>query len=421
MSSGHSGRMGAARRTRPAVLLWVVGLALAITLVAAAPATIFAQEELPKQYYVIEDESGKTILETGIVVHVGDIFIDSENDKYEVFEVIGLRARARVTGLEPVEAAGNGAEGAPPEAVAAQAGGSKPLVAIYHTHSDESYIPTDGTSSIDGHGGIYAVGASLAMAAKKAGLDATQDTALHNPHDAAAYDRSRRTALQLLKDRPTILLDVHRDSAPLTAYETTVASTLVTKVMIVVGRANPTENANLGVAKSLKAALDQKFPGLVKGIFMAMGKYNQDLYPRAILLEFGGENNPRSEAEAAARFVGETLPGFLTGQLASGSVGGASAQGGGFLTALAWILGLVLVGGAAFLFINAGNWPEARRKLRQMWSTEMASFFGRFRWARRANPVRGSAFGSAGPPGGTAGRRRLFRRRKRNRPPTQEP
>ena len=31
-------------------------------------------------------------------------------------------------------------------------------VAIYHTHSAESYVPTDGRSSIRGNGGIFKVG-----------------------------------------------------------------------------------------------------------------------------------------------------------------------------------------------------------------------------------------------------------------------
>ncbi len=408
-----------ARLAMSVTLTVTVGLMLAGGPAAgAATAPPFGQEELPRQYYTVEDESGRVILQTGLYVNVGDVFIDSDNRRFEVFEVIGLRARAREVGREPVEAGltGTGYAGAAPEAVSAQTSGGKPLVAIYHTHSDESYIPGDGTSSIDGHGGIYAVGTALALAAKKGGLDATQDPALHNPHDAAAYDRSKRTATQLLKKRPTLLLDVHRDSAPVSAYETTVADALVTKVMIVVGRGNPTESANLGVAKSLKAALDQKFPGLVKGIFMAVGKYNQDLYPRALLLEFGGENNPKAEAEQAATFVGQTLPSFLKGQSTGSSLGGGAAmQNTGFLTALAWILGLVLVGGAAFLFINAGNWPEARQKLRQLWSTEMASFFGRFRWARgRALAGRRESTGE-----GTSDGRRPFRRRKRNRQPVR--
>ena len=411
------------RHPRPLAFVAVTGLVLALALIMSLPVPVFAEDELIGQYYTVQDEAGKVILETGMKVNIGDVFIDGDNNRYEVFEVIGLRAKARVVGREPVEAF---EDETPPansrarlwetvkgwgRAVAAQTtGGGKPLVAMYHTHSDESYIPTDGASNKEGRGGIYAVGASLAMGLKQAGADVIQDPAVFSPHDSGAYDRSRRTAVQLLKRRPTMLLDVHRDAAPRSAYETNVANTLVTKVMIVVGRANPTESANLGVAKGLKAALDSKFPGLVKGIFMAVGKYNQDLYPRALLLEFGGENNPRSEAEAAAKFVGQTIPGFLKGHPTSGSVGGSTAgQNSGFLTALAWILGVTLVGAAGFLFINSGNWPEARKKLRQMWSTEMASFFGRLRWARRGRENR-EALGPEP---------RTFRKRKRNRQPNR--
>ena len=36
----------------------------------------------------------------------------------------------------------------------------------------------------------------------------------HDPHDAMAYDRSRRTAAELLKKNPIALLDIHRDAVP---------------------------------------------------------------------------------------------------------------------------------------------------------------------------------------------------------------
>jgi stage II sporulation protein P len=384
-------------------LIAAVGLACVLTLLFL-PGTAHAEEELYGGFFVITDEVGRSLLETGMTVNVGDSFIDKDNRRYEVVSVTGLTARARFAGIEPMaeswevpgpwwrKVLSRGAVGA---------AARKPIIGIYHTHSDESYVPTDGSSSKSGQGGIYAVGRAMAEAIKKSGATAEHDPSVHSPHDAAAYDRSRRTVAQLLKRQPAMLIDVHRDSAPREAYETTVAGETVTRAMIVVGRQNPSMAANLAVAKNLKTFLDAKLPGLVKGIFMAQGKYNQDIYPRAILLEFGAESNPRGQAEAAARLVGENLSAFL-GQAGGGRGSAAATEGRGLLTALAWIVGLTLIGGAAFLFINAGNLPEARRKLRQLLSTDLAGFLGRRAWVTAKPPTPGH---------------RPFRRRKRNRPP----
>ena len=51
----------------------------------------------------------------------------------------------------------------------------------------------------------------------------------------------------------------------------------MTKVQIVLGRTNPNLKANEAFAKQVKAVVDKKYPGLIKGIFYGDGKYNQDL------------------------------------------------------------------------------------------------------------------------------------------------
>ncbi len=45
------------------------------------------------------------------------------------------------------------------------------------------------------------VGKSLAASLTQKGVKAIHSTTSHDPHDGGAYDRSRRTLVQLLKDR----------------------------------------------------------------------------------------------------------------------------------------------------------------------------------------------------------------------------
>ena len=107
-----------------------------------------------------------------------------------------------------------------------------------------------------------------------------------NPHDINAYSRSRRTSVQALKDTPEAIFDIHRDSAPLSAYMTTINGVETAQVMIVIGRSNPNMNANLEFARQIKATADKIYPGLMRGIYMGRGDYNQDLYPRALPVSY---------------------------------------------------------------------------------------------------------------------------------------
>lgn len=133
---------------------------------------------------------------------------------------------------------------------------------MYSTHSDESYEPTDGTSSKTQDAGIYDVGDALKKNLEERGIQVTysQDTFL--PHDAGAYRRSRSTAEELLKQAPAALLDLHRDGIPdPSEYEHQLEGQDVTKVRLLVGRSNANADANRAFAKEIKAVADEKYRG----------------------------------------------------------------------------------------------------------------------------------------------------------------
>jgi stage II sporulation protein P len=180
-------------------------------------------------------------------------------------------------------------------------------VGIYHSHSDESYTPTDGSSSQRGNGSIYEVGAVLANSLRDNGISVFHSTNRHDPHDVNAYFRSRRTVFQLLKQQPDALLDIHRDSAPAASYIASVNGILAAKVMLVIGRQDPHMNVNMAFARELRDETNRLYPGLIKGIFIAHGNYNQDLYPTALLVEIGTETVRRSLADNSAHVLADAL------------------------------------------------------------------------------------------------------------------
>lgn len=288
-------------------------MALGLFLLGLAGNAIAETELPPGKYFSLVDEKNRVINQTGIKVYPGDIYIAADNSRYRVVEVVATTARCTYQGKESMpnfkEVMNSAYLGR--EAVPVITNNKKPTVAVYHTHSDESYVPSDGKESIDGNGGIYDVGDTFVQELKKQGFNVIHNQNNHNPHDINAYSRSRKTASSLMKKMPDAIIDVHRDATPPGEYQTKVKGKDATKVKLVVGRTNPNSKTNLEFAKRLKVAMDNKTPGLSAGIFMGKGDYNQDLSPRSMLIEVGAHTNSKKEAEEGIKLFAEVLPSVL--------------------------------------------------------------------------------------------------------------
>lgn len=337
-------------------------LLISLVLLLSVPTLALGeQEEAPRgKYYTLVDDNNNIVHQTAIKVHPGDEYISSDNSRYKVVEVIGETARCVYQGKERMPALNYSSEkkawifqdkSIPVES------GKKPTIAVYHTHSDESYIKGDGTESVEGNGGIYDVGKMFADKLRELGFEVIYSDANHNPHDINAYNRSRRTAMQLIrKSSPDVVVDVHRDAVPANQYQIEVKGQEATKVKLVIGRTNPNMKTNLEFAKQIKAAMDKKAPGLSNGIFMGKGDYNQDLSPRSILIEVGSHTNSKEEAEKGAELFASTLPvvlGFSNqGEAAAKPMSDSGSSGAG--TAILIILVVVGVAAAGYYLLNKG-------------------------------------------------------------------
>ena len=337
----------------------IILLALCLSISSGAA---LANSELPAgQYYTLINENNQMIHQTGLEVNIGDEYISADNSRYRVTAVHGLTASCKYLGEEimPIleysyqQQAWIFETGEVPVMSA-----KKSTVAVYHTHSDESYVPTDGTESIAGRGGIYDVGQTLVQQLKKLGFNVEYSENNHNPHDVNAYTRSRRTAASLLKKNPDLILDVHRDATPAEQYQAEVKGEEVTKIKLVIGRQNPKMNTNLEFAKRVKALMDKQEPGLSNGIFMGKAAFNQDLHPRALLIEVGAHTNDKAQAEKGVALFAETLPAAL-GVADNGEEGAAQKpfagdnQKSGITIAV--ILAVVAAAAGGFYLLNKGN------------------------------------------------------------------
>lgn len=341
----------------------LVVITLALLMLLSLPGIAMAQhEEAPRgKYYTLVDENNNVIHQTATKVFVGDEYISSDNSRYKVIEVTGETARCVYQGEERMPVLNfdprKNAWVFQDQSVPVQ-GGKKPTVVVYHTHSDESYIAGDGTESIEGNGGIYDVGKMFADRLRNLGFNVVYSDANHNPHDINAYNRSRRTAMQLIrKSSPDVIVDVHRDAVPAEQYQTEINGQEATQVKLVVGRTNPNMKTNLEFAKRIKAVMDKKEPGLSNGIFLGKGAYNQDLSPRSILIEVGSHTNSKDDAEKGAKLFADTMPAVLgvsTGQNSPAAKPGAdNSQGSG--TTILIILVVLGAAAAGYFLLNKGS------------------------------------------------------------------
>lgn len=324
------------------------------------------QEDAPRgKYYTLVDENNNVLHQTGTKVYTGDEYISADNSHYKVVEIIGETARCVYQGEERMPVLNyNSRQNAwifQDQVVPVQTN-KKPTIAVYHTHSDESYIPGDGKESIEGNGGIYDVGKMFADRIRQLGFNVTYSKANHNPHDINAYSRSRRTAMQLIrKSTPDVVVDVHRDAVPADQYQTEVKGVEATKVKLVVGRSNPNMKTNLEFAKRIKAVMDKQEPGLSNGIFLGKGDYNQDLSPRAILIEVGAHTNSKVNAEKGAKLFANTMPVVLgvsnTGQgVPAAKPGAGNSQKSG--TTILIILVVLGAAAAGYYLLNKGSFQK---------------------------------------------------------------
>ncbi len=288
---------------------------------------IFGEDVAAERYWRMVDIRGREIMITGRRIYVGDEYITGDNKLYRVYLVRGRTAYARyirevgaffeteqqgilaalLHRVLPVQTNEDEGDDLAPEAEPQR------LIGVYHTHNAESYVPSEGTDSIFGKGGIHKVGDSFAVAMEEKGVTVIHDETLHLPHDRGAYRRSRPTAQRLLGEGPDAIFDIHRDAAPRHVYASQVGDEWVTQVQLVVGRQNPNMTVNRQFALDLKNAADEVHPNLVKGIFMANGHYNQDLSPLNLLLEVGAHTNSREAAEDGAALFTDVVAFYFYG------------------------------------------------------------------------------------------------------------
>ena len=339
-----------------------------VFLILLLPALAAAETEV----YTLYDEQGHLLTRICGECESGDEYITRDNQHYRIQKVDTNAQTAIAEHLGPADMPDVSWLNMEDSQPVASIGQKK--IALYCTHSDESYIEGDGTESVEGSGGIYDIAHAFGSALEEMGVTVEISDATHLPHDAGAYRRSRQTAMDLLKSAPNGIFDIHRDGIPdPEEYRTTVGNQEMSMVRLLVGKSNQNNEANMSFAKQIKAIADKTQPGLIKDIYMGKGSYNQDLAPRSVLLEFGTHTLPKELVLNSVKPMSEVVYKALFGGVV-GSAGTSDASSKSSAksndssqsassakednTGAGWIiwLNLALVGGLGlFAFLSTGG------------------------------------------------------------------
>jgi len=365
------------------LLTAVLLLALFLPSMAAAETEVFT----------LYDEEGNVLTHICGECDSGDEYISRDNQHYRVRQVDAAAQTAVAEHLGSADMPDVSWLNMEDSQPVASVGQKK--IALYCTHSDESYIEGDGTESVEGSGGIYDIANAFGKELEEMGVTIEISDATHLPHDAGAYRRSRQTAVELLKSQPNAIFDIHRDGIPdPDEYRTTVGTEEMSMVRLLVGKSNQNNEANMSFAKQIKAIADKTYPGLIKDIYMGKGAYNQDLAPRSVLLEFGTHTLPKElvlkSVKPMSEVVYKALFGGVIGSAGTSDVSGRSAaqteENSGEETPAVedntgsgWIIWLVLAlvaGLGLFAFLSTGG-KGGMRKWGRSFSEMTGGLFGK--------------------------------------------
>lgn len=203
-----------------------------------------------------------------------------------------------------------------------------PQVLIIHTHSCESYTPSEGYEyevsgdfrTLDKSASVIAVGDRLAAELEARGVGVIHDTSYNDyPSYNSSYAVAREKIQGYLAEHPSIriVIDLHRDAMEVPVREATeLDGQAVAKLMLVVGTDegglyHPDWARNLSCALKLQALTNRSAPGLCKDLSFRRERFNGDLCPGEMIVEVGSTGNTLPEALAAAPYLARSIAELL--------------------------------------------------------------------------------------------------------------
>jgi stage II sporulation protein P len=191
---------------------------------------------------------------------------------------------------------------------------SEKVVFLYNSHNRESFLPhlpkeTNPNRAYHKDVNITKVSERLAEKLAHYQIGAEVDdtdftTILHEKGwtYGKSYDASRTVVEAAVQNNKHLkyIFDLHRDSLPYDKTTINIDGHSYATILFVIGAENKQYEKNLALATELHYLINDKMPGLSRGVITkegpkSNGVYNQDLLETALLIEIGGYDNHLDE------------------------------------------------------------------------------------------------------------------------------
>lgn len=202
---------------------------------------------------------------------------------------------------------------------------NKSDVIIFHTHTCESYTPTEAYPyeesrtfrTIDLNYSVSRVGDSLTDQLTSYGFNVIHNKTYHDyPAYTGSYGRSMETVQGILNEKPNtdIIIDLHRDAIADTTYAPSVqiGDEIASQLMFVIGTdggglEHPNWQQNLKFAISVQKKANELYPGLFRSILLRNSRYNQQLGKAACIIEVGATGNTLEQSMTSMKYLAKVL------------------------------------------------------------------------------------------------------------------
>ena len=203
---------------------------------------------------------------------------------------------------------------------------NKKDIIIYHTHTCESYTPTEANNyvasgnfrTIDLNYSVARVGTELANNLLSLGFNVNHDKTYHDyPAYTGSYTRSLSTIKKDLEKTPNseFIIDLHRDAiGSMSNYGPSVqiGDEVVAQVMFVIGTdGGGLEHKdwlyNFKMAVKIQEKANEMYPGLFKPIILRNSRYNQHVTKGACIIEVGATGNTLEQCNASMKYLAKVI------------------------------------------------------------------------------------------------------------------
>lgn len=198
---------------------------------------------------------------------------------------------------------------------------NKNNILIFHTHTCESYTPTEQYNyestgnyrTTDLNYSVARVGDELEKYLKEYGFSVIHDKSYHDyPSYNGSYNRSLVTVKKLLENNSNIdvVIDLHRDAIGDNTYapKVQIGDDCCARIMFVIGTdggglSHDGWRNNLKFAMKLVQKGNELYPGFFKPIIVRNSRYNHHLSNAACIIEVGATGNTLEECMNSMKYL----------------------------------------------------------------------------------------------------------------------